>query len=217
MIRGVLFDLDGTLADTERLHWQAYRGLLLEFGVDIGLEEYRRHFIAAGGGPEYVCRTYTLPISPAELRERKARPYRALIAAGVRPLPGAIGALERLHAEYRLAVATNSERVEAETILDQIGATRLLHAVVPREAYARAKPAPDAYATAAATLGLAVAECAVVEDTPRGLTAGRSAGMPVIVVPSELTADADFTGATRRIASLVELTADLLAGLDGSP
>ncbi|TMB03515.1 MAG: HAD family phosphatase, partial [Deltaproteobacteria bacterium] len=64
MIRAVLFDLDGVLTDTERLHWAAYRRVLLELGVDMGLEEYRRWFIARGIGPEYACRTYRLPVAP---------------------------------------------------------------------------------------------------------------------------------------------------------
>jgi HAD superfamily hydrolase (TIGR01509 family) len=215
MIRGVLFDLDGTLADTERLHWRAYGQVLEEFGVRIGLDEYRREFIAKGGGPEYACRTYRLPISPDELRERKVAPYRALIDAHVDPLPGAVEALRRLRADYRLAVATNSSRDEATRILGHLDARALLHALVPREAYGKPKPAPDAYLTAAAEVGLAPGQCVVVEDTPRGLVSGLAAGMRTIVVPSDLTADADFPGAARRIASLHELTPALLAELDG--
>ena len=215
MIQGVLFDLDGTLADTERLHWRAYGQVLEEFGVRIGLDEYRREFIAKGGGPEYACRTYRLPISPDELRARKVAPYHALIAAHVDPLPGAVEALRRLRDGYRLAVATNSSRDEATLILRHLGAEGLLHALVPREAYGKPKPAPDAYLTAAAAVGRSPAECVVVEDTPRGLASGLAAGMRAIAVPSDLTADADFTGATRRIASLYELTPALLAELDG--
>ena len=59
----MLFDLDGVLADTEPLHWTAYREVLLELGVDVGIEEYRRRFISHGGGPEYACEAYRLPLT----------------------------------------------------------------------------------------------------------------------------------------------------------
>ena len=213
MISAILFDLDGTLADTERLHWQAYRTVILEHGVDIGLEEYRRHFIAADGGPEYACRTYRLPITPAELRARKGILYRGLIEPGVPSMPGARSALERLGATRPLAVATNTVRDDAWLILRHLELDGLLRATVVREDYARSKPAPDAYLTAAAVLGLAAAECAVVEDTERGLRAGLAAGMRVIAVPSDLTFDNDFTGAACRLPGLDALTEDVLARL----
>ena len=87
MIRGVLFDLDGTLADTEPIQWRSYRQVLEPFGVDIGMEEYRIRWIAADGGAEYACERYRLPIDVAELRRRKTVAYRALIAEGVAPCP----------------------------------------------------------------------------------------------------------------------------------
>ena len=210
MIRGVLFDLDGTLADTERLQWAAYRRVLAEFGVDVGLEEYRRHWIAVEGGPEYACRTYALPITAEELRVRKGAAYRALIEAGVPAIAGARAVLERLRASHRLAVATNTVRAEVEVVLRHLDVGGMLDAVVAREDYARPKPAPDAYLAAAAALELGPSECVVVEDTQRGVRAGLAAGIPVIAVPSDLTFDNDFTGCLRRLASLAELTPELL-------
>jgi HAD superfamily hydrolase (TIGR01509 family) len=213
MIRAVLFDLDGTLADTERLHWAAYRAVLLTFGVDVGLEEYRRHWIAVEGGSDYACRTYRLPIGPAELRERKGERYRELIANRVDPCRGAREALERLRPSHRLAIATNTVRAELDHILGCLGIEPLLHATVAREDYADAKPAPDAYLAAAAAVGVPPAECAVVEDSNRGARAGLAAGMCVIAVPSDVTFDNDFTGAAARLGSLDELDAALLARL----
>ena len=213
MIRAVIFDLDGTLADTEPLQHEAYNRVLRSFGVEVDMEEYRRHWIAIEGGPEYACRTYRLPITPAELKARKAVAYRSLIDAGVQPMPGARAAVERLRATHRVAIATNTVREEVAIVLGQLGLAGRMHAAIAREDYTTAKPAPDAYLAAAAALGLAPRECVVVEDTQRGVRSGLAAGMAVVAVPSALTADNDFTGCARRLASLDELTAALLGTL----
>jgi len=216
MIRAILFDLDGTLVDSERIHWMAYRDVLREFAVEVGLEEYRRHWIAVEGGSEYACRTYRLPFDAAELRARKGQRYRELIQPGVPPCRGARASLLGLRATYRLGIATNAARVELDHILTGLGFAHLLHATVAREDYLRAKPEPDAYLAAAAAVGATPAECVVVEDTERGLRAGRAAGMRVVVVPSDLTFDNDFAGAVARLASLDELDAALLDRLDSA-
>jgi HAD superfamily hydrolase (TIGR01509 family) len=213
VIRAVIFDLDGVIADTERLQWAAYREVLLPLGVDVGLEEYGRHFVAGGFGPEYACERYALPVTPDELRARKAPVYRALLRDGVAACPGAAATLERLRRTHRIALATNSVRAEVAFVLDRLGVASFFHATVAREDYVRAKPAPDAYLAAAAALGLATAECAVVEDTERGVEAGLAAGARVVAVPNELTLDNDFTGAARRLRTLDDLTPELLAGL----
>ena len=215
MILAVLFDLDGTLADTERLQWEAYRRVLLRHGVDLPLDLYRRRFIAVAGGAEWAVATYGLPLAAAALRAAKADEYQRLIAARVEPMPGARAALERLRPTHALAVATNTARAEVGVIMGHLGIRPLLDAVIAREDYAAAKPAPDAYLAAAAALGCPPGACVVVEDTPRGLQAGRAAGMRVVAVPSDLTADQDFTGATRRIDHLDALGPDLLDALDG--
>jgi HAD superfamily hydrolase (TIGR01509 family) len=209
-ILAVCFDLDGTLVDSERVQWEAYRRVLADHGVDIGLDEYREHFIAVAGGAEYACRRYRLPIDAVTLRARKAAVYGELIARGVPPMPGARVCLERLHEGWKLAVVTNSTRAEATAILEPLGFASLLHAVVAREDYAGGKPAPDAYLAAAAALGCPARACVAVEDTPRGLAAARAAGMRVVAVPGELTADRDFAGAWRRLPGLDALTPVLL-------
>ncbi len=211
-VRGVCVDLDGTLVDSEGMQWEAYRRVLARFGVDLGLDEYRRRFIAAAGGAEDACRRYALPIDAATLRTRKAAVYRELIAAGAPAMPGARACLERLHRRWPLAVVTNSTRVETELLLRPLGFDAYLAAVVAREDYAAAKPAPDAYLAAAAALGCAPAACVAVEDTPRGLASARAAGMRVVVVPGELMADQDFPGAWRRLPTLAQLSPELLAG-----
>jgi HAD superfamily hydrolase (TIGR01509 family) len=215
-VRGVCFDLDGTLVDTERIQWQAYRRVLAGYGADLDLETYRRHFIAVAGGAEWACGHWTLPVDAATLRARKAAVYRDLIAAGAPAMPGAPACLERLHGTWPLAVVTNSSRAEAALLLRSAGLDALLDAVIAREDHAAAKPAPDAYLAAATALGHEPAECVAVEDTPRGVRAARAAGLRVVAVPSDLTADQDFTEATRRVDGLDALTPALLRALEAS-
>jgi HAD superfamily hydrolase (TIGR01509 family) len=216
-IRGVVFDLDGVLADTERLHWQAYRQVLLEYGVDVPLADYAVRFTATGRGPEWACATYGLPITPDELRARKAPVYLALLEAGAIPCPGARAAVERLRATHRVAVATNAARAEVTVVLDQLGLQGRLHAIVAREDYRNAKPAPDAYVAAAAALGFVPGECVAIEDSPRGVDAAVAAGLRVVAVPNELTRTADLSAAQRRLGHLDELTATLLEEIAREP
>src|SRR5262249_22754299 len=105
---------------------------------------------------------------------------------------------------------------DASRILAHIGLTDQLDALVGREDYAMAKPAPDAYLAAARALGLDPDECVVVEDTARGVRSGVAAGMLVVAAPSDLTFDNDFTGAAQTIASLDALTPELLRALEGA-
>jgi HAD superfamily hydrolase (TIGR01509 family) len=216
-VGGVCFDLDGTLVDTERVQWQAYRRVLAGYGADLDLDTYRRHFIAVAGGAEWACGRWTLPVDAATLRAHKAEVYRDLIAAGAPAMPGARACLERLHGEWPLAVVTNSPRAETAMLLHAADLDGLLDAVIAREDHAAAKPAPDAYLAAAAALGREPAECVAVEDTPRGVHAARAAGLRVVAVPSDLTADQDFTQATRRVDGLDALTPALLRALEALP
>ena len=119
-------------------------------------------------------------------------------------------------AHYRLAIATNSMRVEANLVLGHLGIAPRLEAVVAREDYAEAKPAPDAYRAAAAALGLPPSDCVVIEDTARGVRSGVAAGCIVVAFATPLTFDNDFTGAAARIASLDELGPALLRDLSAA-
>src|SRR5262249_54374876 len=102
---------------------------------------------------------------------------------------------------------------ETEVVLGHVGVRDQLHTLVTREDYTDAKPAPDAYLTAASRLGCEPGECLVVEDSQRGLASGLAAGMRVVVGPSDFTRTQDFTGCTRELASLDELTPALLREL----
>jgi len=215
MRAAVIFDLDGVIIDSEDLQHRAYNAVLERFGVTVSRAEYGREWIAHGAGPEYAVRTYRLPLSPEELRALKDPIYSDILRRDVALMPGVPEALARLGAAFPLAVATNSRREDTLFVLDQFGLRSRFQAVVTREHYTRAKPAPDAFATAAEQLGVPVARCVVVEDTARGIAAAFAAGCPSIAVPHDFTRDNDFSRATRIVSGLDQVTTALIEQLVG--
>ena len=110
MISTVIFDLDGLLADTERLHCRAYQLAFAEHGVELGTGEYAEHWIRHGKGiVEWVDRQ-GLTFDPHELRKRKSQHYLNLLESSLRPMDGALELLEFLHDKFRIALASSSYR-----------------------------------------------------------------------------------------------------------
>jgi len=209
----VIFDLDGVLIDSEHLQYQAYSEVLARFGVRVTRDEYAEHWIAGGRGPEYAVEKFALPLAPGELRELKHPVYHQLLRHQVTSMPGAVAALQRLQPHFALAVATNSNSDDVGFALDHLNLRRFIAAVVVRGDYARAKPAPDAFLTAATRLGVAAAACVVVEDSYRGIVAAHRAGAPAVAVPNEFTRGSDFSLAAAVLGSLDELSVELIERL----
>ena len=208
--RGILFDLDGVLIDSERLYYRAYSAVLAEFGVSVTPQVYGREWISSGMGPEYAVRTFGLPIPPEEVRARKNPIYSRLLRDEVALMPGAREALERLSAHCPLVLATNSRDDDVAMVLERFGLRPYFRDVVTRGRYARPKPAPDAFVTAAQALGLPNARCVVIEDAWKGVKAAHDAGSPIIGVPNEFTLEDDFSLCARVVPSLDDVTTDLV-------
>ncbi len=209
----VIFDFDGIIVDSEGLQYEAYRRVLADFGVAVSASEYSREWIGVGQGPEYAVRTYGLPIDAAELRRRKNPVYHELLRREVQLMPGVPEALARLGAHFPLGLATNSAAADTGFVLDHFDLRRHFTAVVTRELYGEPKPAPDAFLTAAASLGYAPARCVVIEDAFKGIEAAARAGCKCIAIPHDFTAGHDFSRATRVVASLDAVTVALVEEL----
>lgn len=206
----IIFDLDGVLIDSEALQYRAYSQVLARFGVAVSLPEYAQHWIAAGRGPEYAVATYGLAVTAAELRALKHPVYDEILRREITLMLGAIEAVARLSAHFPLALATNSNRSDVDFVLDRFGLRNAFTAIVAREDYARAKPEPDAFLTAAARLGTAPRSCVVIEDAYKGVLAAQRAGAHVIAVPNLFTRENDFSLAAAVVGSLDEVTVPLV-------
>ncbi|WP_155375152.1 HAD-IA family hydrolase [Catellatospora vulcania] len=224
-MKGLIFDCDGVLADTERFgHLPAFNQTFAEFGLPVRWDEqeYGRR-LSIGGGKERMASLLTpefvaaagLPDDPAGQAEavaawhrRKTAIYTAMVTAGDLPArPGIARITEEAHAAgWLLAVASTSAEPSVRAVLEHaVGQRRardftvLAGDIVPRK-----KPAPDIYLLTLDRLGLAPHEAVVIEDSHNGLAAATAAGIACVVTVNDYTADEDFTGAAFVVDSLGE-------------
>ncbi len=227
MISGFLFDLDGTLVDSERQSGEAMARALLA-GQGIAIEQADRDFVVGRSWMAIYVRLAErypqLTWSREEVIARTAMMREEVFAEhGVPVLPGARELIARTRHQRR-AVVTGSSRVEVTQVLPLISEHAVFDVIVASEDVARSKPSPDGYLSAIQQLGVLAHECLVLEDSVAGIAAGRAAGCLVVAVRAGNFAGWDQSGAHRIIETLEELTPSLvdeLAALDprdyGSP
>ncbi len=208
-IEAVLWDLDGTLVDSEPLHRQSILETLDALGVEARRLE-PKDFVGLGERDFWTLarERFALAESVAQLVDRKDTRYGELARSGLRPMPGANGCLERFAAAgLPMAVASGSSPRSVAAAVAAVGFGRFFRHLVSSldPDVPRSKPHPDVFLVAAGKLGVAPERCLVVEDAEWGVKAARAAGMRVVVVPNAWTLDHDVSGADWRLASLAEL------------
>jgi HAD superfamily hydrolase (TIGR01509 family) len=217
VIRGFLFDLDGTLVDSERETAEAM-ARAFERHLGIALEQYDRDYIIGRSWiaiyDSLVERYPALTWSRAETIAHTAAMRDEVIAElGITVLPGARRVLEWTRAAHRRGLVTGSSRQEVHQVLPHLGDAAAFDVIVAAEDVTRSKPAPDGYQAALAALGLAPGECLVVEDSEAGITAGRAAGCVVLAVRAGNFGGWKQDHAHRVIETLDELTPELVEAL----
>lgn len=218
MFHAVLFDLDGTLVDSERESGLAM-ALALEEGLGVRVSQEELDFIVGRSWHEIDTRLRAahgarLAWSLERLIDESTRARARVIAEqGMRILPGAVETVRRLGQGRVRALVTGSGRAEARQALDVLGLVDEFAVLFASEDYARGKPAPDGYLAAAAQLGVQPLDCLVVEDSRAGIAAGRDAGMTVVAVSIGNYLAQDQSAAHRIVPTLYDLTDELLAEL----
>jgi HAD superfamily hydrolase (TIGR01509 family) len=219
-IRAVVFDFDGVLANSEPLHFRAFREVLAQERVDLTEDDYYGRYlgfddagafeaIAADRGIRWANGTVsTLVQLKAARMEMLERDVSVLF-------PGARTAVERLAAVCPLAIASGALRPEILRVLDREDLTRHFHAIVGAEDAPACKPAPDPYLRALDLLESATGvsrsprECVAVEDSRWGLQSAAAAGLRTVGVTHTYPADA-LAGAELVVSHLDSLTWEFL-------
>lgn len=185
MIKGILFDMDGVLVDTEEYICKAAIEMFREIGSTVHPEDFLP-FVGMGenryiGG---VAEKYGLGIDIDEAKARTYQIYASITSGRIKPLPGAIEFLRSCRSRgFRLALATSADRIKMEVNMREIGLKENdFNFVINGLEVERKKPYPDIYLLAAKNTGLEPGECLVVEDAVSGIRAAKAAGCRSLAV-----------------------------------
>jgi HAD superfamily hydrolase (TIGR01509 family) len=214
MVAYVIFDCDGVLVDSELLSARAMSEAMGAIGLEVSPEECLRELLgrSLAYSVEYAGRRLGRP-APASFADDYRRRLYGLFRAELRPVAGVTQALDAIGLPRCVASSGEHERIrvalEATGLLDRFDG-RIFSATD----VARGKPAPDLFLHAAAQMGWEPRHCAVVEDSPIGVEAGRAAGMAVLAYAAATGAEALAARGGEVFASMAELP-ELIARLAG--
>lgn len=214
-VRALIFDVDGTLAETEEFHRAAFNAVFAAEGRAWRWDKpFYGELLKVMGGKErlrHFAEIRGIDLSEAELRRLHAAKnveYAQLMRSGAcRLRPGVEDVIRGAAGRgLKLAVATTTSRVNLEELLAATlgpSGMSLFAATVCGDEAAQKKPAPDVYIKALELLGIPAEACLAFEDTRNGLLAARAAGIATIITPNFYTEGEDFSGALEVRADLV--------------
>ena len=228
-IKALIFDVDGTIADTEETHRQSFNAAFLEHGLhwDWSRHEYAELLRTSGGKERLEVYIGSLQPEPQEkarlmrmvqlIHGSKTRIYGELIADGRAPLRPGVARLisEARAAGLRLGIASTTTSANVSALIGaQFGAEawNWFEALACGDVVSSKKPAPDIYTRVLGMLRLPAQDCVAFEDSVNGLRSAKAAGLYTVVTPTAWSEGQDFSGADLVLRSLGDADAPLEAG-----
>lgn len=223
MLRAIIFDCDGVIADTEPIHMSCFQRVLEEEGIVVTEEEYFTRYLALDDRACFTTAFAERGVSLnrnelEELVERKAAQVEPVMRTTLQLLPGAAEFIRQAAGRYPLAIASGALRREIDLVLKYGGLRDCFDVIVSAEDVKRSKPHPDAFIRAWELLLLAGGEdlrrdeCLVIEDSIHGVSAAHSAGMRCLAVTNSYSRN-KLVEADMVVDSLDELASEDLEAL----
>jgi HAD superfamily hydrolase (TIGR01509 family) len=212
----ILWDNDGVLVDTEGLYFRATQDVLRTVGIHLTADQFKEISLRRGESTFVLAAERGISDGEIErLRAERDRRYAELLGSQSWAIDGADEVLRSLHGQVRMGVVTSARKVHFEAAHASTGLCQYLDFVLTREDYQQTKPHPEPYLTALARHGLHPEDCIVVEDSERGLAAATAAGLPCLIVLSDLSRGADFSRATQVLPSIRDVPSMVRKWADG--
>lgn len=212
IIKGVIFDLDGVLVDTEYFQWQGWVEALKPYGASLSKKEYLKYAGKRGDMIESeLVQDLNLDIVQGTLLKKKEHLLmKWFLTEQLQLMPFAEEVLQHVaKKELLLACASGGPRDEVQLKLKQVGLLPFFKYVVTGSDVERGKPFPDIYLLAAQSLGLRPEQCLTFEDTQYGVASAKSAGLTCFAIPNEYSQEQDFSQADGVFTNLKEVISSL--------
>ncbi len=204
----LFLDNDGVLVDTEGVFFEANRGMLRTFGLNLSETEFSEMSLTRGLSlaDMIVELGYTPEVAEAARQKRNLLYDRMLRERGSSlVIPGVLKTLKQLHERYRICVVTCCQEIHFRTIHQTSGLRPYFDCVVDERSFRRHKPYPDAYLAGLRAMNCVPEEAFAVEDSERGVRSARAAGIPTAAIPRGISEHGDFSMATVRLPDFESL------------
>lgn len=207
-VKACIFDLDGTLVDTEPYHFMAYRDVLARYGGILEKEDFIERWLCQGEGMGSFIFEKKLAVDADQARlEKSIRLLEILASVEIAVMPGVRKVLEWCDRwKIKKAIATGSKLNEARIMLDKVALKDQFFVILGHDSVKKNKPDPEIYLKSAEMLGVPVKNCLAFENTPIGIHSAVTAGMKCIAIPSNFTRKSDLSKAHATLKSLEDFS-----------